>query len=93
MARCLLVPASPAAPSWPAWRACSLCPRTSALPLLLLLQGSVGATIRVYIEKYEPSADKHDMPTGEALKQLVAVALELADIQGLTGREAPTVIT
>jgi len=56
-------------------------------------QGSVGATIRVYIEKYERDAAKLGLATGVALRDLVAIALSLSDIAGLTGRTAPTVIT
>ena len=56
--------------------------------------GSVGATVRVYIEKYEPDAHKHGMPTGEALAALVRIAVvELGEVQKFTGRAAPTVIT
>jgi len=66
----------------------------SALPSALLrLQGSVGATIRVYIEKYEADASKLDMKTADALADLVAIALETADIEKYTGRKEPTVIT
>ena len=50
-----------------------------------------GATIRMYIEQYEPKVI--DMVTSEALKDLVAVALELCDIKGFVGTETPTVIT
>ncbi|RYG52540.1 hypothetical protein EON67_00980 [archaeon] len=53
--------------------------------------GSVGATIRVYLEKYE---DKDlDQATGSALAQLVAIALDMCQISRFTGRDAPTVIT
>lgn len=55
--------------------------------------GSVGATVRVYLEKYEPDASKHDTATGEALKDLVAIALSISNIAHFTGRSAPTVIT
>ena len=55
--------------------------------------GSVGATLRVYIEKYEADAARHSLPTAEALRDLVAIALALADIEALTGRAEPTVIT
>ena len=56
--------------------------------------GSVGATIRVYIEKYEPDAAKHDVPTAAALAELVAIATdELGRIAHFTGRSEPTVIT
>lgn len=55
--------------------------------------GSVGATVRVYIERYQPDASQHDTPTATALKDLVAIALDLSKIAEFTGRTEPTVIT
>ena len=55
--------------------------------------GSVGATLRVYIERYEADATRHSLPTAEALKELACIALALGDIEALTGRTEPTVIT
>ena len=58
--------------------------------------GSSGATISLYVEKYV-SADAGEQAlnqeTAEALKSLVNVALTLSDMQKLTGRDKPTVIT
>jgi len=50
-----------------------------------------GATVRMYIEQYEPKVI--DKVTSEALEELVKVALELCDIKGFLGTETPTVIT
>jgi len=50
-----------------------------------------GATVRMYIEQYEPTSI--DQVTSEALDELVKVALELCDIQTFCGTETPTVIT
>ena len=56
--------------------------------------GSVGATVRVYIEKYEPDVAKHHQATGAALAPLVKIAVEeLGQIAQFTGRKEPTVIT
>lgn len=55
--------------------------------------GSVGATIRVYLERYEPDCEKHNVSTADALKGLVAIALEISKIAAHTGRNEPTVIT
>lgn len=55
--------------------------------------GTQGATLRVYLESYEPDAAKHDIETQEALGDLIALADEIAQIRTLTGREKPTVIT
>lgn len=55
--------------------------------------GTSGATLRVYIERYEPDASRHDLETQSALADLIAAAEELAGIGARTGRDAPTVIT
>ncbi|OCQ95311.1 alpha-D-glucose phosphate-specific phosphoglucomutase [Oscillatoriales cyanobacterium USR001] len=55
--------------------------------------GTQGATLRVYLESYEPNAAKHDIDPQEALGSLIAIADEIAQIRTLTGREQPTVIT
>ncbi|MBP2237399.1 phosphoglucomutase [Sinorhizobium kostiense] len=55
--------------------------------------GTSGATLRVYIERYEPDPARHDLDTQEALADLIAVADEIADITSRTGRSAPSVIT
>lgn len=55
--------------------------------------GTSGATLRVYIERYEPDADRHDIETQEALADLIAAADEIAGITKHTGRSAPSVIT
>ena len=55
--------------------------------------GTVGATIRLYIEKYEGVDGNHSMDTQTALKQLIEIAKNLTDIEKITGREKPSVIT
>ncbi|WLR97631.1 alpha-D-glucose phosphate-specific phosphoglucomutase [Shinella sumterensis] len=55
--------------------------------------GTSGATLRVYIERYEPDATRHDIDTQEALADLIAVADEIAGIKTRTGRQEPSVIT
>ncbi|HEY9728902.1 MAG TPA: alpha-D-glucose phosphate-specific phosphoglucomutase, partial [Chroococcales cyanobacterium] len=55
--------------------------------------GTQGATLRVYIESYEPNSTKHDRDTQQALAPLIAVAEEVAQIRNFTQREVPTVIT
>jgi phosphoglucomutase len=55
--------------------------------------GTEGATLRVYIESYEPDPTKHDQETQQALAELIAIADEIAGIRTRTGRDAPTVIT
>jgi phosphoglucomutase len=55
--------------------------------------GTEGATLRVYLERFEPDASKHAIETQAALAPLIALADELAGIRSRTGRERPTVIT
>lgn len=55
--------------------------------------GTSGATLRVYIERYEPDAASHGIGTQAALADLIAAADEIAGIRRHTGRERPSVIT
>ncbi|EAZ92154.1 alpha-D-glucose phosphate-specific phosphoglucomutase [Crocosphaera chwakensis] len=55
--------------------------------------GTKGATLRVYLESYEPDASKHDVDTQKALSSLIELAEEIAHIKQFTGRDKPTVIT
>jgi len=55
--------------------------------------GTEGATLRVYLERYEPDPSRHHVPTQEALAGLIAAADELAGIRARLGRSQPTVIT
>lgn len=55
--------------------------------------GTSGATIRVYVERYEPDASRHAIDTQEALADLIAVADQISDLRKRTGRDKPTVIT
>ncbi|MCJ2111859.1 alpha-D-glucose phosphate-specific phosphoglucomutase [Methylobacterium sp. E-025] len=55
--------------------------------------GTAGATLRVYIERYEAAPDRLERPVAAVLAPLVAVARELAEIEALTGRAEPSVVT
>ncbi len=55
--------------------------------------GTEGATLRVYLERFEPDPARHATPTQQALVGLIALADTLAGIRARTGRAAPTVIT
>ena len=55
--------------------------------------GTAGATLRVYIERYEPDAHRHNIETQAALADLIALSRALAGIEARTSRAAPTVIT
>ncbi|NEZ60690.1 alpha-D-glucose phosphate-specific phosphoglucomutase [Adonisia turfae] len=55
--------------------------------------GTKGATLRLYVENYEPDAANHDIDTQKALAPLIQLADEVAKIKELTGFDKPTVIT
>jgi phosphoglucomutase len=55
--------------------------------------GTQGATLRLYLESYEPDVNQHQQDPQVALGELVAIADNLAQIKALTGMEKPTVIT
>ena len=55
--------------------------------------GTEGATLRVYLERFEPDPDQHAIETQHALAGLIAAADALAGIRTLTSRSAPNVIT
>jgi phosphoglucomutase len=51
--------------------------------------GSQGATVRLYVEKYD---DKNlDLLTSDAVKDLIEIALEISKLKEFTGRDEPTV--
>ena len=55
--------------------------------------GTSGATLRVYIERYEPASGNLAQATPDALADLIAAAEAVASIRERTGRVAPDVIT
>jgi phosphoglucomutase len=55
--------------------------------------GTSGATIRLYVEQYEPDPAKHNQDTQAALADLIQIADEVAQLKATTGRNEPTVIT
>ncbi|KQT55007.1 phosphoglucomutase [Aureimonas sp. Leaf454] len=55
--------------------------------------GTVGATLRVYIERYEPDTTKHGTAPEVALKELIETADVIGEIRKRTGRTAPDVVT
>jgi phosphoglucomutase len=55
--------------------------------------GTVGATVRIYIEKYEPPEGDLGQDAQAALADLIALSRSLSEIETRTGRAAPSVIT
>ena len=55
--------------------------------------GTEGATLRVYLERYEPDPQRQHQDTQAAMAPLIRLADSLAEITARTGRAAPDVIT
>jgi phosphoglucomutase len=55
--------------------------------------GTEGATLRVYLEAFEPDPDRQGRETAGVMQPLVEIATGLAEIEPRTGRSQPTVIT
>ncbi|KAJ2666388.1 hypothetical protein IW148_000872 [Coemansia sp. RSA 1199] len=64
---------------------------TSRIIFRLSGTGSQGATVRIYIERYDDQSV--DMDAQDALKPLVDIARKLSMLEKFTGRTEPTVIT
>ena len=70
-----------------------ICEDGSRIVYRLSATGTAGATLRVYIDQFEPDPAKHNQETQSALADLIAAARTLAGIERHTGRAEPTVIT
>jgi phosphoglucomutase len=55
--------------------------------------GTEGATIRIYVERFEPDPAHHDLDPQVALADLISIARTLGDVEKRTGMREPTVIT
>ena len=55
--------------------------------------GTEGATVRVYLERYEADPSRHDLETQDALSNLIAIADDVSGLRQRTGRQQPSVIT
>jgi phosphoglucomutase len=54
--------------------------------------GTQGATLRIYLERYEPDSGRQHLQPGEVLAELAVVAQTLADLPAKTGRLQPSVV-
>jgi phosphoglucomutase len=54
--------------------------------------GTEGATLRVYLERFEPDPAWHGAGSEAMLAPLAAAAAALADIAGMVGRSQPSVV-
>ncbi|MFD1795773.1 alpha-D-glucose phosphate-specific phosphoglucomutase [Paracoccus aurantiacus] len=55
--------------------------------------GTEGATLRVYLERYQPADGELSLPVEDALAPVVQAAEEIAHIREYTGRDKPDVTT
>ena len=55
--------------------------------------GTEGATIRIYLEAFEPDISKHHLDAQDALAEMIQIALQISQLKEKTGRDKPTVIT
>lgn len=55
--------------------------------------GTEGATLRIYLEAFEPDSTKHEVDAQIALAEMIQIALAISELKQRTGRDAPTVIT
>ena len=55
--------------------------------------GTEGATLRIYLERYEPPEGQLDGETPKMLAELATAATELTDLVRKTGRKQPDVVT
>jgi len=55
--------------------------------------GTEGATLRIYLENFEPDVANHHLDAQDALAPLIDIALEISQLSERTGRDRPTVIT
>ena len=55
--------------------------------------GTEGATIRIYLEAFEPDSSKHHLDAQVALAEMIQIALLISQLKEKTGRDTPTVIT
>ncbi len=55
--------------------------------------GTVGATLRIYLERYARDIESHHQDAQVALAELIDIAEQLCQVKQRTGRTEPTVIT
>ena len=55
--------------------------------------GTEGATLRIYLERFEPDPLRQGDEMQAALAALIAIAERIAGVRARTGRSAPSVVT
>lgn len=54
--------------------------------------GTGGATLRVYLERFEPNPARHRLASREAVRDLATFAVQVAEIERRTGRVEPSAV-
>ena len=55
--------------------------------------GTEGATLRIYLEAYEPNVANHHLDAQMALSEMIEIAMKMSELKQRTNRDKPTVIT
>ena len=55
--------------------------------------GTEGATLRIYLEAFEPNVVNHHLDAQVALSEMIQISLEISQLKQRTGCDKPTVIT
>ena len=55
--------------------------------------GTSGATLRIYLERFEPDASLQAMEASNVLASLAELAVMIGDVNGASGRSEPTTVT
>ena len=55
--------------------------------------GTEGATLRIYLEAFEPDAAKQQVDAQVALAEMITIAMQISQLTEKTDRNTPTVIT
>jgi phosphoglucomutase len=55
--------------------------------------GTEGATLRIYLEAFEPDSSQHHLDAQVALAEMIDIALQISELPKRTGCDKPTVIT
>ncbi|MES2637711.1 MAG: alpha-D-glucose phosphate-specific phosphoglucomutase, partial [Pseudomonadota bacterium] len=55
--------------------------------------GTEGATLRIYLEAFEPDVKNHHLDAQVALGEMIQIALQISQLKLRTNRDTPTVIT
>ncbi len=72
---------------------CPSAPETAILSHKPVQKGTQGATLRIYLERFERDPAQHDLPVRDALAELSVAAGVIAQLTPRTGREGPSLIT